>query len=77
MPGPTCNLDARGKAIRLVLGSVTLVVAAALAAAVLAGWLSLPWWWAVAGCAAGAAFQLAEGWSGWCALRAMGVKTPF
>lgn len=77
MTGPACNIDARGKALRLVGGFITLGVAAVLTVVVLLGWLGPGWWIAVGGAVAGGAFQLYEGWSGWCALRAMGIKTPF
>ena len=72
----TCNIDAKGKAVRLIGGGITLAAAAALAVVILVAGLDPLWWWGVAGAAAGAAVQLYEGWSGWCALRAMGVKTP-
>ena len=72
----TCNIDAKGKAVRLIGGGITLLVAAVLAGVILIAGLDPLWWWAVVGTAAGAAVQLYEGWSGWCALRAMGIKTP-
>jgi len=72
-----CNIDARGKAVRLISGFITLAVAAALLIAAALGAVDGPWLW-IAGAAAGAGalFQIYEGWSGWCAVRAMGVKTP-
>jgi hypothetical protein len=72
-----CNIDAKGKLIRLIYG-----VAFALIGAV----LMITWaWpsgsalaWAVSGAALlGGAFAIFESRSGWCAIRAMGIKTPF
>jgi hypothetical protein len=71
----SCNIDAKGKALRLVMGMVDLGIAAMLAfnwAWPRGSWLP----WASCGLiAAFGAFQIFEGWSGWCALRAMGFKT--
>ncbi len=71
-----CNIDAKGKLIRLVYG----------AAFVIAGALML-WLWAWPGgsivawivsilCLIGGAFAIFESRKGWCVLRAMGFKTP-
>jgi hypothetical protein len=69
-----CNIDSRGKRFRLLAGAACLVggvVAAALWPPV-GGWVA----WAVSIAAiAGGAFMIFEARSGWCALRAMGVKT--
>ncbi|MEX0742106.1 MAG: hypothetical protein WD079_04855 [Phycisphaeraceae bacterium] len=74
----TCNIDSRGRAVRLVSGILTVLVAIGLAIALLAGYLTSPAWWALAlGALIGGAFQIYEGWAGWCALRAMGIRTPF
>lgn len=71
-----CNIDAKGKAVRLVIGLITLAAAAILAALILTGVLpGGPVWFAVAGTAAGGAFGVFEAWAGWCAVRAMGFKT--
>ncbi len=77
MTAMACNIDAKGKAIRLIGGVITCAVAALLA--ILTALEVLPeWgWWAVLGTLAGGLFQVYEGWSGWCALRAIGVKTPW
>ncbi len=73
-----CNIDARGKAVRLIIGLLTLGVAAVLAALILLGVLPGGWLWAaVAGTAVGGAFGLFEARNGWCAMRAMGFRTPF
>lgn len=73
-----CNIDARGKAFRLLGGFITVTIAGLLAVLALTGVLPGAWWWfVVAGTAAGGSFMIFEGWSGWCAVRAMGFKTPF
>ena len=72
-----CNIDAKGKAIRLVTGVLTLVGAAALAVLIPVLGLSAGWWAAVAGGLAGGGFAVFEARAGWCALRAMGFKTPW
>lgn len=73
-----CNIDARGKRIRLLGGIVCLAVGLALIALAFA---HVAPFWALAGpglgCAAGGAFQVFEARAGWCALRAMGIKTRF
>lgn len=71
-----CNIDARGKAVRLVAGGAVLGVAALLAAAFFAGWAGSWAGFAALGAAAGGAFMVFESRSGWCVLRAMGLKTP-
>ena len=72
----TCNIDARGKAVRLLFGIVSLVVCIGM----LLGW-ALPFGGALSWtitvlvlvCAAGAIF---EARAGWCVVRAMGIRTP-
>jgi hypothetical protein len=73
----TCNIDAKGRAVRLIIGLVSL----------LAGVLMLGLWaWRAGGWLAWAAsiavliygaFATFEGWAGWCVVRAMGFKTRF
>ena len=72
-----CNIDRTGRTRRLWIGIVTLAVAAVLAGLVLADVLPGPVWWAVAGTAAGGVFCVFEGAVGWCAVRAMGLRTPW
>lgn len=67
-----CNIDARGKAIRLVMGLIMMVISVAVLLTMpSASWLILS---AVA-VLIGGAFAVFEGWAGWCAVRAMGFKT--
>ncbi|MFO0827885.1 MAG: hypothetical protein U0572_07010 [Phycisphaerales bacterium] len=71
-----CNIDAKGKLVRLFGG----IVIDAVGVTLLALWLLgiLPTWAAVVGGIAtiSGAFMIFEGAAGWCALRAMGMKTP-
>jgi hypothetical protein len=86
-----CNIDRRGRAVRTIAGAATLLVGIALIAAPLllgggeAEGTSTPQETAnrtasllVGGIAAccGGAFMLFEGLVGWCAVRAMGMRTP-
>lgn len=72
-----CNINAKGKAVRLVSGFITVGVAAVIAVLALAGFIGGAWVWvAVAVAALGGAFQIFEGWSGWCVVRAAGFRTP-
>jgi len=74
--GMQCNIDRRGRALRLSSGITTAAVGAGLLAA---RWLfGLEAWALWAGLAAlgGGAFMIFEGAMGWCAVRAMGFKTP-
>ncbi|MCC7191419.1 MAG: hypothetical protein IT444_01445 [Phycisphaeraceae bacterium] len=72
-----CNINSRGKALRLVSGLVItllgIVLLTLLIAGVLTGWV----FWTICVLALGAGiFQIYEGWAGWCVLRAIGFKTP-
>ncbi len=63
--------------MRLFFGLLTLVLG--VVAAILVMVLALPgwWWWLiVAGLLLLGGFTVFEAKSGWCALRAMGIKTP-
>jgi hypothetical protein len=71
----TCNIDARGKVVRLIYGIIFLLLGVALTI----------WWawasasvlrWGIAGaCVAMGAFSIFEARAGWCVVRAMGIKT--
>ena len=72
----TCNIDARGKVVRLVSGATLLVIGLVM----LFLWAlrsdgAWPWVVTVAGLAGGA-FAVFEARAGWCVVRAMGFKTP-
>jgi hypothetical protein len=72
----TCNIDACGKRARLINGLVLLAIGLALM--VFLAWPSgTPWLWIVSGvCVLLGAFCIFEARAGWCALRAMKIKTP-
>jgi hypothetical protein len=72
----TCNIDSRGKAARLVWGVLVLLTGVALV--VLWAWGSGSWpRWAVSvGCAVAGGFGVFEARTGWCVVRAMGIRTP-
>jgi hypothetical protein len=71
----TCNIDSRGKALRLIMGSifvldgVTLMFLWAWRTGSQVGWVTS------IGMVVIGAFMMFEGQKGWCALRAMGMKT--
>jgi hypothetical protein len=70
----TCNIDPKGRRLRAVLGAVWLVSAAGVTAVFWPmGWKG---WLIVAGMALTAGFHFFEARKGWCAVRAMGIRTP-
>jgi hypothetical protein len=71
----TCNIDARGKAARLRIGiSLVLVGLVLVFAWAIPSGTALAWYVTASILAAGA-FAIFEARAGWCALRAMGVRT--
>ena len=73
-----CNIDARGKRVRLLIGLASLAAAAVVAALILLNVIPGGWMWTAVVCAAGCgAFGVFEARNGWCAMRAMGFRTPF
>ena len=72
-----CNIDAKGKALRLIGGVFSLV--AGLVSVVLAatGIVDQQLGWIVSGgLVFGGAFAIFEARAGWCIVRALGFKTP-
>ena len=71
----TCNIGARGKALRFRIGiGLSVLAVPALGWALIhGGGLA---WAAAALLLASSGFTLFEARAGWCALRALGVKTP-
>ncbi len=70
-----CNIDARGKRVRLINGIATVAIGLVL----LFAW-ALPWqtglaWALTIALLAGGALMIFEAKAGWCLLRAMGFKT--
>lgn len=74
-----CNIDSKGKAVRLIWGMLMLAAAAALAVLILLEVVGGPWWlWAVVGgLGLMGLLGIYESRKGWCAVRAMGFKTPY
>lgn len=71
-----CNIDAKGKAVRMKMGIRTLVFAGVLGTLILTGVLSSSLWWYPFGAITfGGAFTVFEARAGWCVIRAMGFKT--
>ena len=72
----TCNIDQRGKTIRLTLGAFIEAIGLLLGVLWFLGHLP-PWtlWLAIATWVSGI-FVIFEAVMGWCAVRAMGFKTP-
>jgi hypothetical protein len=72
----TCNIDSRGKALRMIMGFFFTFDGMILL--ILWGWRTgsrVGWITSIAMILAGC-FMVFEGRKGWCALRAMGMKTP-
>lgn len=71
-----CNIDARGKAVRLRMGMIGVISSFIFAALCLL--FSLPdiAWIVPVGVFLGGAFAIFEGRAGWCVVRAFGFKTP-
>lgn len=72
-----CNIDQRGRIVRLVAGVAVEGIGLGLVVLAALGVLTGTWPYVV-GIAAllGGALMTFEGLRGWCVLRAMGVKTP-
>ena len=73
-----CNIDARGKFVRLVGGSISLAVGLIGAIILILGvvptnFITIG---SVVGMLGGGALGIYEGRSGWCVARAMGIWTP-
>jgi len=72
----TCNINARGKAVRLVLGVVFALTGLVLLTLSFMGIVTGRWGWALAtALLLAGGFMIFEGAAGWCVLRAMGLRT--
>lgn len=71
-----CNIDKRGQNVRMAMGVILIVVAVILfVLTYFQGWS--PWLYPAAAFALlGGGFAIFEARRKWCALRAMGVRTP-
>ena len=72
----TCNIDRRGRKVRLVAGAILEANGLILGVLWYLGMVPPEMIWPAAGLWAGGMFMIIEGAIGWCALRALGVKTP-
>ena len=72
----SCNIDARGKLVRLWYGIALVLIGLILLFAWALRSGSVMAWVATVLCVVGGAFAIFESRKGWCVLRAMGVKTP-
>ena len=71
-----CNIDAKGKRVRFINGTVTLAIGIVLLFAWAMPTRSPIAWATTIACLIGGAFMIFEARAGWCAIRAMGFKTP-
>lgn len=72
----TCNIDSKGRSFRLITGMIFLIAGGVFIAIALFAWPSWIPWLIAACCIAGGSFSIYEALAGWCALRAMGMRTP-
>ena len=71
-----CNIDARGKAVRMKLGIRLVIIGIILATLTFFEIIPSSFGWVFAGGSfAGGAFTIWEARMGWCVVRAMGFKT--
>jgi len=70
-----CNIDARGKSVRLVCGILLLIVGLILLFSMAIPHGGVVEWIVTLFPLLTGAFAVFEGWAGWCVLRAMGFKT--
>ena len=71
-----CNIDSRGRRARLIYGIAMVLVGLTLSVFWAAGSDSAVRWTIAAGCVLAGAFGIFEARAGWCAIRAMGIRTP-
>ena len=73
----TCNIDAKGKAVRFLTGIFAILSGLVLAILVNQGILSFEsYLLLVCGSIVGGVFSMWEAKAGWCVVRAIGIKTP-
>ncbi len=73
----TCNIDQRGRTMRIVIGAMIEGPGWLLLVLKFLGKIEGDWPWFVGAAAIlGGMFMIVEGALGWCAVRAMGFKTP-
>ena len=72
-----CNITATGRRVRLIWGLLMLALGGG--SGVLGLTSTFSFWWSISltiGLAALGVFGIFESRKGWCAVRAMGIKTP-
>jgi len=72
----TCNINARGKAVRLIWGILLIAAGTVTAIAWAYPKSSILGWVISVALVLGGAFAVFEARVGWCVIRAMGWKTP-
>ena len=73
-----CNIDAKGKSVRLISGIIVSFIAVVILLLRVAQVIDGNWGWITGGLLlAMGAFQIFEARAGWCIVRAMGFKTRF
>lgn len=71
-----CNIDTKGRVVRLVIGTLMGVTGIVLWSLHSGGDATAWWPWTTSiGLLAIGSFQIYEGCAGWCMIRAMGFKT--
>ena len=72
-----CNIDSKGQVVRLITGVIAVSVGLVMALLITQNILSSEVNWIPAiGSIAGGMFAMWEARTGWCAVRAMGIRTP-
>ena len=72
-----CNIEARGKFVRLVFGAFAIIRSLPVVALTLYGVVDTRIGWSLAVMAwAGGGLCIFEGWSGFCVARGLGFRTP-
>lgn len=73
-----CNIDQRGRTARLIFGVLLDLLGTAVLVLAFMGVLPGVWWMYLIGALlmAFGAFAIFESRAGWCAARALGIKTP-
>mgnify|MGYP006082463665 CR=1 FL=1 len=75
--GRVCNIDAKGQVVRLITGVIAVSVGLVMALLITQNMLSSEVYWIPAiGSIAGGMFAMWEARTGWCVVRAMGIRTP-
>jgi hypothetical protein len=71
-----CNIDAKGKFVRLIYGTILLLAGLLMIALWAAQEGTLIAWIVSIACTLVGAFVIFESKTGWCVVRALGFKTP-